>query len=138
MEDLKSIFLCFIFTVGIFVIIGTGGSGDKDDPGTDSDNDGTTESVSYISDIKTILDTNCILCHAESKTGSDRNGAPTTINLDTYENVISSATLANTRIQAGTMPPSGGLSETDKKTVQSWIDAGTPENDTSTNLLTAI
>jgi len=69
----------------------------------------------------------CMACHDSRKSGSARSGAPSTVNFDTYQAALAKADRANARIQAGTMPPSGGLSAELKALMQSWIDAGTPE-----------
>jgi uncharacterized membrane protein len=100
--------------------------GEKQDPF--SGDSGVNEDVTYTKEIKPILDTNCTGCHASDKQGADRNGAPVGINFDTYADAKANATRANSRIQAGTMPPGGSaLSVEDKAFFQTWLDKGLKE-----------
>jgi uncharacterized membrane protein len=102
------------------------GCGDKQDPlsGADVGNNGE---VTYTEHIKSILDANCIGCHAVDKQGASRNGAPVGINFDTYQAAKSSGTRANQLIQAGTMPIGGQLSSEDKSLFQQWANQNFPE-----------
>ena len=102
------------------------GCGDKADP-VGEPGDGLPDLVSYTQHIKPLLDTNCIQCHAISRQGADRNGAPVGVNFDTYANARSSADRADARIQAGTMPPTGGLTTYDRSVFHKWVEQGTPE-----------
>lgn len=73
----------------------------------------------------------CMNCHDSGKTGGDRNGAPTSVNFDTYAAALAKADRGNTRAQAVTMPPSlSGLSLTAEQlaTFQAWLNDGTPES----------
>jgi uncharacterized membrane protein len=101
------------------------GCGDKADPIRSGEDPGMR--VTYTNKIKAILDNNCILCHDSEKQGAERNGAPLDVNLDTYENVIDVAERANTQIQAGNMPPTGGLPDNLRDLFQQWIDQGREE-----------
>ena len=83
--------------------------------------------VTYTEQIKPILDENCIRCHAEDKRGTDRNGAPTYINFDTYDEASASAVPGNATVQSGTMPPAGRLDRFDRGLFQQWVDEGAPE-----------
>ncbi|MFH1071072.1 MAG: hypothetical protein V1794_15745 [Candidatus Glassbacteria bacterium] len=69
----------------------------------------------------------CLNCHDSNL--SNRSGAPSNINWDTYTLAYVSASKGNTRVQAGTMPPAsagGALSATKKAVFQSWVTAGMP------------
>jgi hypothetical protein len=42
--------------------------------------------------------------------------------------VKANASVANSAIQKGNMPPSGALSAANKQLFQAWVTAGTPNN----------
>jgi uncharacterized membrane protein len=112
----------------ISVLASVVGCGEKLDPGGHGNSaDGSDGSVTYSQDVAPILDANCIGCHAAYREGADRNGAPVGVDFDTYEAAAESGQAANTRVQAGSMPPPGPLSEEDKETFQAWADGGFPE-----------
>lgn len=79
----------------------------------------------------------CMNCHASTLTGGARSGAPIDVNWDTYAAATGFRSSGspppqiskrgNTRVQAGTMPPSGSLSAAQKQLFQKWIDSGWPE-----------
>jgi len=78
--------------------------------------DGPTRT--YTSHAKAILDAKCVICHSAGGT----NQSPF---LDTY----SAAFAKKARIEAraiiqGTMPQAGPLPQTEKDTLQMWIDQG--------------
>ena len=117
-------FLIFCFcAAGIAVL---GGCGSKIDPNQILPTGGGTEQVTYAGTAKEIFDLNCIFCHSTHKTGNYRNGAPPDVNLDTYEGIAAAISQANPRIQAGTMPPTGGIPLEDRALIQQWVDAGLP------------
>lgn len=101
------------------------GCGEKQDPGGGGSSG--SGSVTYSEDVAPIFDANCIGCHAAYREGAERNGAPVDVNFDTYEGAEESGERANTRVQAGSMPPPGPLSAEDKETFQAWADEGFPE-----------
>jgi uncharacterized membrane protein len=81
-------------------------------------------SVTYEEQVKVILDKHCTACHGAALSGADRNGAPPSVNLDTYAGLKASATASNKRIQNGSMPPSSGLPQGERALVQCWLDLG--------------
>lgn len=91
------------------------------------------EAVHYTTDMRPqVFEPICMNCHDSSKTGGDRNGAPASVNWDTYAAATTGdqPNHGNNRAQAGTMPPaSSGLSLTQaqKDLFQQWIDDGWPE-----------
>ena len=103
--------------------------GDKVDPILEFDagsaEDG--EAVTYIEDVRPLLETHCLLCHSQSKQGFERNGAPININFDTYDGILAWIDQASQRIQSGTMPPTGGIPEDERMLFQRWVDTGFPE-----------
>ncbi len=124
---------CFIT---VFLVL-VPSCGEKQDPvgatdaGMDGQADGQNQSdddaVSYSKQIASLLNTHCVSCHATTNSGAQRNGAPIGVDFDTYDSAKASAQRANTRIQAGTMPPAGPLSDEEKALFQSWLDQGTRE-----------
>lgn len=86
----------------------------------------------------TVFATNCLSCHSSELTGSQRNGAPTNINWDTYSETIDNADRAVVRaVDQMTMPPSfSGLPTLDqdqKNAMLAWQQAGFPENQSDNN-----
>jgi hypothetical protein len=84
----------------------------------------STASYTY-TDVRSILSTNCATsgCHAA---GNGAGWQP----LSTYDEVktaIESFSL-KTRVENGSMPPGGSISETDKIKLIDWIDQGYSEN----------
>ncbi len=113
--------------VGLSISLAIAGCGDKVDPLTAFDDPNGEEDgpVTYMADIKSILDDYCIGCHSITKEGFERQGAPVGVDFDTYEDAADWADPANQRIQGGTMPPGGqGLSQEERALFQRWIDDG--------------
>ncbi len=98
--------------------------GTKKDPVIEAPENGLQETVTYIQHIGPLLGTSCTMCHASDLQGADRNGAPTGIDIETYSGVVEWVERCNARIQAGSMPPVGGLASTDRELFQTWIDQG--------------
>lgn len=90
--------------------------------------------ATHYTDVRSqIFSTICMNCHDSSKSGAARNGAPVDVNFDTYAAATGWRSTnqqisirANTRVQAGTMPPSGALSPALQELMQKWIDSGWP------------
>lgn len=83
----------------------------------------------YCTDVKPILDANCLACHAVPPAG----GAPGTLRLDTYDTVggIPGAQAEAQRIYTRTvvtkdMPPGTPLSPKDQATITAWFQSGAP------------
>ncbi|RJO74289.1 MAG: hypothetical protein C4523_01180 [Myxococcales bacterium] len=104
------------------------GCGDKLDPAPAGGDIDTSNGSTYCYPVKQILENYCTRCHASALTGGSRNNAPTNVNFDTYEAAAASAERANGRIQDGTMPPGGGVSQEEKDAFQQWVDEGLPED----------
>jgi len=103
---------------------GTDDSGDQDGTGGCS----TPAVVTYDGQIKDFLTSYCTRCHSSQLSGADRNGAPVGRNWDTYAGIEPFASLANSRIQAGTMPPTAPKPDAcDRALFQAWVDQGAPE-----------
>jgi len=104
------------------VIAGLLSCGDKIDPIAQIDDSGLPEQVTYGDHIRPLLEQHCTVCHAQNIQGADRQGAPVGVDLDTFQAVVEWAERSNVRIQGGTMPPAGGLSDFDRSLFQKWID----------------
>jgi hypothetical protein len=105
--------------------------GPKIDPGaskTGSNNDAGGNVTCY-ADVKAIFDQNCVRCHASSKSGSSRKGAPIGVDYDTYAFVKKNIAAGNRTIQSGRMPPDNPLTSDEKSLVQQWVDLDAPECD---------
>ena len=106
--------------------------GDKQD--AINDGDGTDEpagcesgDVTWANAVSELMTTNCTACHSSERSGQDRNGAPNGVNFNSYDAATDSAEEANERIQRGTMPPGGGLSQNQRDCFNAWVDNGAPE-----------
>jgi len=76
--------------------------------------------ITYNGAIKTIIDSNCLICHSNPPV----NGAP--MPLTTYENVREAIENRNLigRVENGTMPPSGNLSAAQVQAIKDWQTEG--------------
>jgi len=78
-------------------------------------------------DIEPIVSNVCAQCHSSTRQGDDRNGAPVSVNFDSYQDMLDNLDRANTNIQAGTMPPDDvGLTEHQRNLFRWWIEQSTP------------
>lgn len=73
--------------------------------------------VTYTANIKSLLDASCATsgCHVGGGTAPD---------LSAYAGASSGGPRSQVRIAAGTMPPSGALSASNKALFKAWVDAG--------------
>jgi uncharacterized membrane protein len=83
--------------------------------------------VTWCEDTREIFAARCTGCHATTRTGSQRNGAPLGVNFDTYLDAAASASAARRMVQAREMPPSGPLPEAEAWPLVWWADQGAPE-----------
>lgn len=93
---------------------GTGGAGTPSLPGP---------SVSYESNIRSLLAANCTSCH---RLGGSRTQSPMT----TYQEAKTHAGQIVARVLAGTMPSTGPLSQADKDAFAAWKAANFAERST--------
>lgn len=77
--------------------------------------------VSYASEIRPIIDTNCQLsnCHG------DWQGIPS---FATYADVSANANGIKFRTGNGSMPPAGPLPDAEVQLISDWVDQGAPNN----------
>lgn len=59
----------------------------------------------------------CAECHGGASPSAG-------VRFDSYENASKAASFANDEIQAGRMPPEGGLAACERDLFQAWIDGG--------------
>lgn len=81
--------------------------------------------ITYTSQIKTIIDNNCVSCHS----GSTPSGG---VNFTTYANVKVKADAGRIKARAidaspSIMPPTGSLSAADITTISCWLQNGAKE-----------
>ena len=83
----------------------------------------TPTAVSYANDIKPLMTSNCASpgCHVSGVQSPD---------LSTYAGVFGSRSLVKSRANSGSnpMPASGLMSAANRNLLNSWIDAGAPNN----------
>lgn len=85
-------------------------------------NDTTSQAATWTADIKPIMDTRCATngCHISGQQ------SPT---LQTYDQVFANKTRVKVRAcDQKTMPPGNPLNPTDINKINSWINAGAPNN----------
>ena len=77
--------------------------------------------VSYASEIRPIIDTNCQIsnCHG------DNQGIPS---FATYADVNANANGIKFRTGNGSMPPAGPLPDAEVQLISDWVDQGAPNN----------
>ncbi len=71
----------------------------------------------------------CTACHATSKMGAARAGAPSSINYDTYATATANADEGAEEVSEKKMPPpdGSGLPETERQQFLLWAKCGQPE-----------
>lgn len=114
--------------LGIVGALAAAGCGDKLDPVPVLEGCSNTGTVTYDLQMKDFFVRNCLTCH--STTSGNRNGAPATVNFDSYAAAYPNAKLANNLVQAGAMPPlSSGLSvsKADHCLMDVWVQQGVLE-----------
>lgn len=81
-----------------------------------------SSAVYYDPDAKAVFDSYCISCHGSTNANGGRR-------FHTFSDASSGANRALARMQAGTMPPSGKLSDDKINTIKEWIDGGLLEKE---------
>ena len=100
---------------------------DTNNSNSDENNDNNTgntngtNQVTFTVDIQPIINANCITCHRDPP----RNGAP--FPLLTFNQVNNRSALIFSQVNAGLMPPSGKLPDTEIDLIEQWIANGKPE-----------
>lgn len=114
--------IAFLFLSGILL------GGCTTDSVSDLTEIATNENVSYLNDVKPIIDNNCIRCHGNPT----NNGAP--MSLTTYENVRTAVLnnlidrISRAEGTSGAMPLGGPrLSQNQINTIIAWQNANFPQ-----------
>jgi uncharacterized membrane protein len=125
MKKLKAV--CSVLVVALVVMSCSGGGDDPTTPPVTPPTGGggsTVTNPTYTTNIKSIIDGNCISCHGP---GGENSSVP----LLTYEQVSAKAAEIKIRIEkpAGdpmVMPKGGKLSQTNIDLINKWIANGMP------------
>lgn len=82
--------------------------------------------VTYEGCIKKLTQQYCSNCHASDRTGIDRQGAPSVTNWDKYETAFNFASTIVSRVQNGSMPPTGtpSVPACHREKFQQWMEQG--------------
>lgn len=84
-----------------------------------------TVAISFASDIKPIIDANCVRCHAP---GGEQESSPL-LTYDDLKKYTSDGDLTDrTSGTVGLMPPDGKMNECNVTMIKAWVDAGAPNN----------
>ncbi len=70
--------------------------------------------------------TYCTTCHSSQLDGHDRNEAPRWVDLDTLGGVRLEAERVAARVEAGDMPPGGGMPPEQAQRLLRWLECGAP------------
>lgn len=101
------------------------GCGEKIDALQETACSQTLGQVTYVEEIEPIIERLCAGCHSSALTGSARNGAPPSVDLDSYQSLVTWVADANALVQNGTMPPGEPkASPADKELLSCWIEGG--------------
>lgn len=69
----------------------------------------------------------CVLCHASTRTGADRFGAPSGVDYDTYEAAAANAEHGVELVYLGLMPPTSEPEQGEMDAFYNWGLCGTPQ-----------
>lgn len=97
------------------------GEGDRRFDGGDAEGCGSWETVGL-----PVLLGACTSCHAAGLVGEARHGAPEGLDLDSLAGARAWAEAVTAAVEAGSMPPGGGLSEEDAARLIAWLGCGAP------------
>ncbi len=117
--------LTILCLFGVFVNCSSSNSKNNVESPDESDDQNTTV---FFSNVMNIIALNCADCHGLPVS----NGAP--MSLVSYEDIVESATLINTRINLQESNPLSmpqnrpNITQAEKDTIKNWIDAGMPNN----------
>lgn len=102
----------------LVALLGCNGGEDTDDPCVDA------PVITWDNYGRDILVEHCQACHATD--AQDRYGAPEAVTFDTEEDVVmyADAILARSTGEDPTMPPSGGMDDTDRERLEVWLTCG--------------
>lgn len=106
------------------------GCGGEDGEGTNdtSEIDCDSETVPSYTEVRA-FDV-CTNCHSSENEGAERNGAPPSLNFDSYEGAADAAPRIVNQVSMGSMPPASSgfsLMPEEKDELFMWAECGTPE-----------
>lgn len=123
---MKKSTLLLIF--GSFIIFNCTNASHDDLHDHEEENPDPTANVTYVDDIKSIIDSRCTSCHGTTPT----NGAPPGSSFTTYTQVKNNVVKIINRINGtpSIMPPTGNspLTQTQIDLIEKWKDDGLLEN----------
>ena len=103
------------------------GKGDSPEPSGPTTADACDGGPTWDGYAKGVLTTWCTPCHARALTGTDRQGAPAGIELETLADAIQWAARIQARtVDTPSMPPGGGPSEEERERLGQWLSCGLP------------
>jgi uncharacterized membrane protein len=107
------------------------GCGDKIDPVHEGDSGACSSGtpVTWANQMQSFFARYCTSCHSSQLGGTARNGAPPTVNWDTYAAAFASGDRADVRAGMGTtMPPSPPMpSQAERDLLHCWVVQGKKE-----------
>lgn len=77
-------------------------------------------------EVEPVFRTWCTSCHSSELEGDLRYGAPPGVDLDTLAGVRRSQAGVRAMLEAGAMPPAGGLEDADRDTLLAWLACDAP------------
>jgi hypothetical protein len=114
----------------LLVLIGGCGRDDdaptKDDAAEDSARPEACDRLTWAHDGLPEMMTWCAACHSSLLPPEDRAGAPIGVDLESVAGVRSHLDRVILRIEAGDMPPAGGVPEADRARLLEWLRCGAP------------
>ncbi|HEU5073061.1 MAG TPA: hypothetical protein VFU02_02795 [Polyangiaceae bacterium] len=125
MQRLTSVVLAAL----ALILAGCGGEdAEGSSDGGELEIDCDTESIATYPEVRA-FDV-CTNCHAQDREGLDRNGAPPTLNFDSYDGAAEAAARIVDQVSMGNMPPPNSgfsLSAEEQDELYVWASCGTPE-----------
>ena len=104
-------------TLPLLLLVACAGGVDSASAAADTD---AAVTVTYADWTRGFLTGKCQPCHAA--TAPERHGAPEGVTFDTYEDALALAgRIEATVLEAGTMPPSGGVTEEEAILLAAWL-----------------
>lgn len=109
-----------ILVVVAMVVLGVAACGTKVDPGGSCPQ--PLAPVTYTAQVAPLMRDNCTSCHGVAVT--NRQGAPASVNLDSYQGVKDNADQADQDILSGRMPVGGTLTQDQRCVFDAWVSGG--------------
>lgn len=120
------------FVLALPLIASLNACGDKIDPIQIGDGScDIADPVVYEGVLDQVLSVHCVSCHGESVFGVSRRGAPTNVNLDSFEGARRWADRSFARVSDGSMPPPGTprVTACEVSAFARWSELGEPRSE---------